>query len=452
MTTQVPHSRLPRNLGAGTHPEAYEGMHVRDDELRVAVKVASPSRAQAPRFVDALKRECQELDRMNHGNLIRFRELVVHDGGAAMVLELLRGQDLHDRLAAGPLPVDTAVPVVEAILAGLGHAHAAGVLHRDIRPGNVYWCDDGCIVILDFGTARAADGTQATTTGQMVGTFDYMAPERMSGSGGTASSDVYAVGLIAWELLAGRPACPEGEVARKRMWNGGEGAGDAASIAAALPGCPTWFAEVIATLAAKDPAARPADGSAALALLREKRAGAGAAPSDTAAGRRPPPLTAMGPAPVPTPSAPPPSPGRSAPPGTSEGGVPRAVAAGGAGDAPPAEQGRLHERVHTAEPSSEPPPEDGHMNTIIVARVLAVVAWWCCAELTWTLPDTGPGNSIWGAGYQIPLVGVCAALGWHTFVRLAGVQSAAGPWRVHLAALSACLFGIAAGSFRLGRL
>jgi formylglycine-generating enzyme required for sulfatase activity len=281
--------------------------------------------------VDALKRECRQLDRMNHANIVRFRELVVNEGGVAMVLELLRGQDLHDRLAAGPLPVDTAVPVVEAILDGLGHAHAAGVLHRDIKPGNVYWCDDGRIVILDFGIARAADGTQATKTGQMVGTFDYMAPERMSGSGGTASSDVYAVGLIAWELLAGRPASPEGEVARKLMWHMMEGVGDAAKVAAMLPGCPSWFAELIATLAAKDPTARPVDGSAALALLREKRAGAGA-PSAAPAGRRPPPSTVMGPAPVgsvppvassvPPVSVPPTSTGRSAPPGTVMGPAP----------------------------------------------------------------------------------------------------------------------------------
>ena len=314
---RISHYRLTRKLGAGTYGEVYEGVHVHDDELRVAVKIVSPALVQDPRFLDALKRECRQLDRMNHANIVRFRELVVNEGGVAMVLELLRGQDLHDRLADGPLPVDTAVSVVEAILEGLGHAHAAGVLHRDIKPGNVYWCDDGRIVILDFGIARAADGTQATKTGQMVGTFDYMAPERMSGSGGTASSDVYAVGLIAWELLAGRPASPEGEVARKLMWHMMEGVGDAAKVAATL-GCPGWFAEVIATMAAKDLTARPADGAAALALLREKRAGAGA-PSAAPAGRRPPPSTVMGPAPVgsvPPVQASVPSPGRSVTPAT----------------------------------------------------------------------------------------------------------------------------------------
>jgi len=357
--TQISHYRLVRKLGAGTYGEVYKGVHVHDEELRVAVKVVGPSLVQDVRFVDALKRECRQLDRMNHSNIVRFRELVVNEGGVSMVLELLRGKDLHDRLASGAVAVDTAVSVVEAILDGLGHAHAAGVLHRDIKPGNVYWCDDGRIVILDFGIARAADGTQATKTGQMVGTFDYMAPERMSGSGGTASSDVYAVGLIAWELLAGRVACPEGEVARKLVWHMMEGVGDAAKVAVSL-GCPPWFADVIATLAAKDPAARPADGHAALGLLREKRASAGATPAAAPAARRPPPSTVLGPVPVgslppvsasvPPVSVPSVSTGRSPPPRTVMGPAPTPSAPpSSVRSAPPG-------TVMGPAPSSPPPP------------------------------------------------------------------------------------------------
>jgi formylglycine-generating enzyme required for sulfatase activity/serine/threonine protein kinase len=357
--TQLSHYRLVRKIGAGTYGEVYEGVHVHDEELRVAVKVVGPALVQDARFVDALKRECRQLDRMNHSNIVRFRELVVNDNGVAMVLELLRGQDLNHRLASGALAVDIAVSVVEAILDGLGHAHAAGVLHRDIKPGNVYWCDDGRVVLLDFGIARAADGTQATKTGQMVGTFDYMAPERMSGSGGTASSDVYAVGLIAWELLAGRAACPEGEVARKLVWHMMEGVGDAAKVAVSL-GCPPWFADVIATLAAKDPAARPADGHAALGLLREKRAAAGATPAAAPAARRPPPSTVLGPVPVgsvppvsasvPPVSVPSVSAGRSAPPGTVMGPAPTPSAPpSSVRSAPPA-------TVMGPSPSSPPPP------------------------------------------------------------------------------------------------
>jgi serine/threonine-protein kinase len=321
--SQVSHYRLVRKLGAGTYGEVWEAEHVRSPNLRVAVKIVAPALGQDASFVDALTRECLQLDKLDHPNVVRFRDLVVNEGQVAMVLELLDGQDLHERLVGGPLTIDSAVAVVEGMLEGLAHAHARGVLHRDIKPGNVFWCDDGRVKLLDFGIARAADGTQATKTGHMVGTFDYMAPERFTGDGGSAASDVYAVGLIAWELFSGRPACPEGEPGRKMGWHVAQGVGDAAKVAGTLPGCPSWFAEVIATLAAKDPAERPADGAAALALLREKRAGAGTTPAVAAPGRRAPPSTVMGPVAMgsvpPVASSVPPvassvPPGRSAPP------------------------------------------------------------------------------------------------------------------------------------------
>jgi len=328
--SQVSHYRLVRKLGSGTYGEVYEGVHVHDDELRVAVKVVSPALAQDARFLDALKRECRQLDKFRHPNIVTFRELVVQGDQVAMVLELLRGQDLHDRLAGWPLPVDTAVSVLEAMLDGLGYAHAAGVLHRNLKPRNVYWCDDGRIVILDFGIGRAADGAQAATLPHTASALDYLAPERVSGSGGTASSDVYAVGLVAWEMLTGLAAAPHGDAARKRMWHTVEGVGDAAQVAPTLR-CPPWLADVIATLAAKDPAQRPANGQAALALLREKRAAAGATPASAPALRRPPLSTVLGPAPAgsarpaaaavggPPVGGPPKATGRGAPPGAGKG-------------------------------------------------------------------------------------------------------------------------------------
>ena len=284
--SRVSHYRLIRKLGAGTFGEVYEGVHVHDEQLRVAVKIVSPLLAQDASFVDALKSECRQLDKLDHPNIVRFRDLVVNDGQVAMVLELLAGQDLHARLAAGPIPPDTAVSVLEAMLEGLAHAHARGVLHRDIKPGNVYWCDDGRVKLLDFGIARAADGTQATKTGHMVGTFDYMAPERFDGQHGSAASDVYAVGLIAWELLTAGTACPDGELGPKMKWHMMSGVGNASAVQAAAPACPAWLAEVVATLAATEISERPADGGAALALLREKRDRAGELQSPAPSGRR----------------------------------------------------------------------------------------------------------------------------------------------------------------------
>jgi len=420
--TQISHYRLVRKLGAGTYGEVYEGVHVHDEELCVAVKIVSPALARETQFVDALKRECRQLDKLRHPNIVTFRDLVVQGDQVAMLLELLRGQDLHDRLAGGPLAVDTAVSVLETMLDGLAYAHAAGVLHRDIKPGNVYWCDDGRIVLLDFGIARAADGTQATKTGHMVGTFDYMAPERFDGQHGSASSDVYAMGLIAWELLTGRAACPEGEPGRKMKWHLLHGLGGASAVQAAAPACPPWLAEVVATLAATDVSERPVNGAAALALLREKRAGAGAMPVATAAGRRPPPSTVMGPAtvgsvppvasslppvsvppvttgrsappgtvmgpaPVPTASVPPPTTGRSAPPGTVMGPASSAPAAPAStppnSAPPPSSSAPVAEPVpQAAAPSTGGPSGSKILLLVGGALVLAGGAWFTLREPT----------------------------------------------------------------------
>jgi serine/threonine-protein kinase len=350
MGSQISHYRLERKLGAGTFGEVYEGVHVHDGELRVAVKVVSPSLVQDARFVDALKQECRQLDKLDHANIVRFRDLVVGEGRVAMVLELLSGQDLHARLAGGALPVETTVSLLESMLEGLGYAHARGVLHRDIKPGNVFWCDDGRVKLLDFGIARAADGAQATKTGHMVGTFDYMAPERFEGQHGSASSDVYAMGLIAWEMLTGRVACPEGEPGRKMKWHLMTGVGTGGTVASTIPGCPAWLAEVVATLASTEVSARPVDGNAALSLLREKRARA--ASGGAASSRRPPPGTVAGPVAVrPPPSGSSPPSGRSAPPGTVLG--PGSLSPGAASAQP---EGQA---ASGSEPPSRPSPSLG---------------------------------------------------------------------------------------------
>ena len=127
-----------------------------------------------------------------------------------MVLELLEGQDLHDTVQAGPISIDESIRLIEAILSALSYAHSKDVIHRDIKPSNIFLCNDGRVKVLDFGIARAAQNTQATQTGTMKGTLDYMAPERFNAEGGGAHSDIYAVGLVAWELVAGRAACQPG--------------------------------------------------------------------------------------------------------------------------------------------------------------------------------------------------------------------------------------------------
>lgn len=149
-----------------------------------------------------------------------------------------------------------------------------------------------------FTATIPADGAQATKTGQLAGTLDYMAPERFQGQSGPAM-DVYAIGLVAWEIVAGKPACPEGDLAAKMGWHLAVGAPRLRTV---RPECPAWFEEVVAKLCARDVAQRPRDGAAALAMFREAKAkGLGVtaslawsgAPADApaAAARRAPPGT-----------------------------------------------------------------------------------------------------------------------------------------------------------------
>jgi serine/threonine-protein kinase len=128
----------------------------------------------------------------------------------SQVLELLKGQDLFKRIRQGAMPIEEVIHVLEDLLDCLAYAHDHGVLHRDIKPSNIFLCSDGRVKLLDFGVAGAADNTEATRNGQLVGTLNYIAPERFSPDGGGPASDVYAVGLVGWEMLAGRTACPPG--------------------------------------------------------------------------------------------------------------------------------------------------------------------------------------------------------------------------------------------------
>ena len=265
---QVSHYRLTEKLGAGTYGEVWKGVHVDRSNFTVAVKLIAPQVREDASFLEALERECVALDRLDHPSIVRFRDLVVREGTVAMVLELLEGADLEASLAAGPQPVDEVVRILDKVLDGLAYAHSEGVIHRDIKPGNIFRCSNGRVKLMDFGIARAADGTQATQTGALKGTLDYMAPERFANQT-TPASDVYAVGLVAWELLAGRRASA-GDLPQKMGWHIGVGLADVRTV---RPDCPAWLAEVVATLGSKDASARPVDGVAALALLRARSGG-----------------------------------------------------------------------------------------------------------------------------------------------------------------------------------
>ena len=179
----------------------------------VAVKVLGGALAGDGRAAERLRREARAAGRLEHPGIARVLDLGEHDGRPYLVMELLEGESLAARIdRAGPMPPDEAARVVAAVADALEAAHAAGVVHRDVKPGNVFLTTAGEVKVLDFGIAWCAHDA-ALTTGELLGTAAYLAPERVLGHRATPAADIYALGVVLYELLAGhRPFEASSEV------------------------------------------------------------------------------------------------------------------------------------------------------------------------------------------------------------------------------------------------
>ena len=191
-------------LGHGAMGTVYRG---RDEKLDrdVAVKVMSKGVTDADARA-RFRREARAAARLQHPNIVVIYELGEHEGAPFMVLELLEGVDLQRAIDGGIRPDPRAtLPVVLQLLAGLGHAHEHGIVHRDVKPSNVFLPFGRPAKIMDFGVARLA-GQGTTTTGAMVGTPNYMSPEQVAGGELDGRSDLFSAGLILYELVTGEKA------------------------------------------------------------------------------------------------------------------------------------------------------------------------------------------------------------------------------------------------------
>ena len=255
----VSHYRLVSKLGAGAFGEVWEGVHNDFEEMRVAVKLLHMDLVRDEGFIQRLKRECLTLHTLQHANIVGFRELVLSGDRPAMVMELVEGEDAHQLSQKGPLSAQRMLEIGRDALMGLSFAHKKGVIHRDIKPSNLFVCRDGTSKLLDFGIAKAADGSKATKTGTIQGTLQYMAPEVFSGDGGTQSADLYALGLSFVELLKGAAACPDGSMPEQMAWHLMKGLESEAQVD--IPE-PLWA--VLQRLCAKDVTHRFANADEAL--------------------------------------------------------------------------------------------------------------------------------------------------------------------------------------------
>jgi serine/threonine protein kinase len=201
----------PRRIASYTLLESigYGGMAVvyraRQESLdrTVAVKVLSENLAASPEFMERFRREARTAARLRHPNVITVYDFGEDERGVPyLVLEYIEGPTLADLMDAG-LDDDRVADLLDEIAAGLDYAHARGVVHRDVKPGNVLTTLDGRVILADFGLAWLLEGAQLTMTGGMIGTPEYMSPEQAAGLPFDQRADVYALGIVLYEMLVG---------------------------------------------------------------------------------------------------------------------------------------------------------------------------------------------------------------------------------------------------------
>ena len=197
-------------LGAGAMGDVYAARHPLIGK-RAAVKVIKRRLAAAPEMIERFLREARAVNQVGHERVVDvFAVGRLDDGRLYLVMDLLEGESLAARLRKGPLPPEEALAILEAVAAALDAAHGKGVVHRDLKPDNIFLADRG-VFVLDFGIAKllATDAATApgtlTDQGTWLGTPAYMAPEQWGADGASPASDRYALAAIAFELVAGRP-------------------------------------------------------------------------------------------------------------------------------------------------------------------------------------------------------------------------------------------------------
>ncbi|HEX6739985.1 MAG TPA: serine/threonine-protein kinase, partial [Vicinamibacteria bacterium] len=174
-------------------------------ERDVALKVMASQIGDDPLVQERFAREARAVAKMTHPNVVTVFELGNHvDGSPFIAMELLKGQDLAKALRTPPpMLLSQKISITLQVLAGLAHAHQAGIIHRDIKPANIFISNDGNVKLMDFGVARLTTAS-LTGTGNIVGTADYMSPEQVKGAKVDGRSDLFSVGCLLFEMVTGR--------------------------------------------------------------------------------------------------------------------------------------------------------------------------------------------------------------------------------------------------------
>ncbi len=260
-------------LAHGGMSTVYRGTDTRLDRP-VAIKVMAPRFAADPLFLQRFEREARAAARLHHPGIV-----AVHDQGVDsssigdsvfLVMELVDGGTLRDLLRQrGPLPVPLAVSVADMVLSALAAAHWEGLVHRDIKPENVLIGPGGVVKVADFGLVRAVAEASSSTGDVILGTVAYLSPEQVATGAADARSDVYATGVMLFEMLTGIPPYT-GETALSVAYHHVNDDMPAPSTAGAA--VPAPLDDLVVRATRRDPAERPPDAAAFLRELQSVRA------------------------------------------------------------------------------------------------------------------------------------------------------------------------------------
>lgn len=248
--------RVDTLIATGGMSAVYRGLDLRLDRP-VALKIMDSRYAGDQQFLTRFQREARAVARLKDPGLVAVYDQGLDSQHPFLVMELVEGGTLRELLRErGPMPPHAVAAVLSPVLSGLAVAHRAGLVHRDIKPENVLISDDGDVKIADFGLVRAVAEAKITSTSVILGTAAYLSPEQVATGDAGPRSDVYAIGIMAYELLTGAtPFTGDSAlaVAYQRMDN------DVAPPSSVIAGVPSQFDELVLQATARDPALRYAD-------------------------------------------------------------------------------------------------------------------------------------------------------------------------------------------------
>ncbi|MEV6679801.1 Stk1 family PASTA domain-containing Ser/Thr kinase [Streptomyces erythrochromogenes] len=260
--------RIDARIAAGGMATVYRAVDTRLDRI-LALKVMHPALASDAAFVDRFIREAKSVARLAHPNVVAVFDQGTDGPYVYLAMEYVSGCTLRDVLRErGALQPRAALDILEPVLAALGAAHRAGFVHRDMKPENVLIGDDGRVKVADFGLVRSVDSV-TNTTGSVLGTVSYLAPEQIESGVADTRVDVYACGVVLYEMLTGsKPhlGATPAQVLYQALHE------DVPPPSASVPGLPVGLDGLVASATARNPDLRPYDAAALFGLTREARA------------------------------------------------------------------------------------------------------------------------------------------------------------------------------------